>query len=154
MPRPMTRPEREAFLAEPRVAVLSVARSGGRPPLSAPSFYAYEAGGDLSFFTGTQGRTARKVEFIERTGRVTLTVQHPEPPYRYVTVEGSVVRADRPPSSEQVLAIARRYMPEEHAQGLAASERENPESTIVVYTVRPDRWQSMDFSDPVATDRG
>lgn len=52
------------------------------------------------------------------------------------------MRADRPPSSEQVLATARRYMPEERAQGLAASERENPESTIVVYTVGPDRWQS------------
>ncbi len=74
-------------------------------------------------------------------------MQHPEPPYRYVTVEGSVVRTDRPPSADQVLAIARRYMPEEHAQGLAASELGDPESTMVVFTVRPDRWLTADFGD-------
>src|SRR5918995_3907134 len=47
VPRPMTPAEREAFLAEPRVAVLSVVRGDGRPPLAAPSFYAYEPGGDI-----------------------------------------------------------------------------------------------------------
>jgi nitroimidazol reductase NimA-like FMN-containing flavoprotein (pyridoxamine 5'-phosphate oxidase superfamily) len=55
----MTVREREAFLAEPRVAVLSVAGEGGRPPLAAPSFYAYEPGGDVSFFTNTERRGAR-----------------------------------------------------------------------------------------------
>ncbi len=150
MPRPMSAREREAFLAEPRVAVLSVAGEGGRPPLAAPSFYAYEPGGDVSFFTNTERRRARKAERIGATGRVSLTVQHPEPPYRYVTVEGSVVRTDRPPSADQVLAIARRYMPEAHAQGLAASELGDPESTMVVFTVRPDRWLTADFSDDAA----
>jgi uncharacterized protein len=110
--------------------VLSVAGEGGRPPLAAPSFYAYEPGGDVSFFTNTERRRARKAERIGATGRVSLTVHHPEPPYRYVTVEGSVVRTDRPPSADQILAIARRYMPEEHAQGLAAAELGDPESTI------------------------
>jgi nitroimidazol reductase NimA-like FMN-containing flavoprotein (pyridoxamine 5'-phosphate oxidase superfamily) len=78
MARPMTEREREAFLAEPRVAVLSVAGEEGRPPLAAPSFYAYLPGGAVSFFTNTQRRRARNVERIDETGRVTLTVQRPE----------------------------------------------------------------------------
>ena len=65
MPRPMTRREREEFLAEPRVAVLSVAGGGDRPPHAAPSFYAYEPGGEITFFTNTERRRARKVALLE-----------------------------------------------------------------------------------------
>ena len=38
-------------------------------------------------------------------------------------------------------------MPEEHAQGLAASELGDPESEMVVFTARPDRWLASDFSE-------
>ena len=85
--RRMTRSERETFLAEPRVAVLSVAGAGDRPPHSTPTFYAYEPGGDVTFFTNTEGRSARKVALIADAGAVTLNVQEPEFPYRYVSVE-------------------------------------------------------------------
>ena len=117
--RPMTEQERQEFLAGPHVAVLSIAREGGRTPHATPVWYAYEPGGDVTFFTGTQGRRSRKAELIGKAGAVSLTVQQEEFPYRYVTVEGTVVSEDRPPSAEQVLAVARRYMPEEHAQGFA-----------------------------------
>lgn len=50
MPRPMTEQERQEFLAEPRVGVLSVASD--RPSLSVPLWYGYRPGGNLSFFTG------------------------------------------------------------------------------------------------------
>ena len=148
MPRRMTEREREAFLAEPRTAIISVAAGDGRPPLAVPIHYAYEPGGDITFFTNTERRTSRRSKLIEHAGgRLTLTVQHPEWPYRYVTVECTVVRADQPPSSEQILAVARRFMPEEDAQGLAASEVNDPESTMILYAARPDRWLAMDFGD-------
>jgi uncharacterized protein len=148
MPRRMTESEREEFLAEPRTAIISVAADGGRPPLAVPIHYAYKPGGDITFFTNTQRRTSRKSRLIGRAGgRLTLTVQHPEWPYRYVTVECTVVRTDQPPSTEQILAVARPFMPEEAAQGLAASEVDDPESTMVLYTARPDRWLAMDFGD-------
>lgn len=150
MPRPMTPAEREAFLSEPRVAVLSVAGDDGRPPLAAPCFYAYQPGGHVSFFTNTQRRRARKVERIRRAGRVSLTVQRPEPPYMYVTVEGTVVTADGSPAASEIVAVARRYMPEEHARALAASELEDPGSTFLLFRVRPDRWLTADFSDDLA----
>lgn len=39
MPRPMTEGERQAFLAEPRVGVPSVASDDDRPPLTVPVWY-------------------------------------------------------------------------------------------------------------------
>src|SRR5688572_29667840 len=118
----MTRQEREAFLAKPQVAVLSVVSDGNRPPLTVPLWYGYEPGGNLTFFTGTQGQTARKTALLERAGIVSMCVQAPELPPKYVTVEGTVVGVDRPPSAEQVLAIVRRYLPEEQAQAFAEAE--------------------------------
>ena len=68
-------------------------------------------------------------------------------PYKYVTVEGTVVQADRPPSAEQMLAIARRYLPEEAAQAFVTAELEHPGPELVLFTIRPDRWLTADFSD-------
>ncbi|MGE0029066.1 MAG: pyridoxamine 5'-phosphate oxidase family protein [Thermoleophilia bacterium] len=144
--RPMTATEREQFLAEPRVAVLSVAGAGGRPPHSTPTFYAY-AGGDVTFFTNTERRSARKVALIAAAGAVTLTVQEPEYPFRYATVECRVVATARP-TAEQVRAIASRYMPADAADGMAARETSDPGSTMLLYTARPERWLTADFSPP------
>jgi nitroimidazol reductase NimA-like FMN-containing flavoprotein (pyridoxamine 5'-phosphate oxidase superfamily) len=147
MPGQLTEQERQEFLAEPHVGVLSVADGGDRPPHTTPVWYAYRPGGDLTFFTGTQGRKSRKAGLIRRAGVLSLTVQREEFPYRYVTVEGTVVGVDRPPSAEQVLAIARRYLPEEAAQGFVKAELEHPTAEFVLFTIRPDRWLSFDFGD-------
>jgi nitroimidazol reductase NimA-like FMN-containing flavoprotein (pyridoxamine 5'-phosphate oxidase superfamily) len=141
----MTEPERDALLAEPHVGVLSVASDSDRPPHTAPVWYGYQPGGTLSFFTGSQGRKARKTRLIEKAGVVSLCVQREQLPYRYVTVEGTVVRTDRPPSAEQLLAVVRRYLPEEQAQGFVSAELAQPGSELVLFTVRPDRWLSFDF---------
>ena len=147
MPRRMTEKERQEFLAEPRVGVLSVSSDDSRPPLTVPVWYGYEPGGDVTFFTGTQGRKARKTELIEKAGVLSLSVQREEFPYKHVTVEGTVVGADRPPSEEQMLAVARRYLPEEAAQGMVEAELEHPASELVLFTVRPDRWLSANFAE-------
>jgi hypothetical protein len=91
MPRQMTERERQEFLAGPHVAVLSVARGGDRPPHTTPVWYAYEPGGEVTFFTGTQGRRSKKADLLREAGRLSLTVQREDFPYGYVTVEGSVV---------------------------------------------------------------
>jgi nitroimidazol reductase NimA-like FMN-containing flavoprotein (pyridoxamine 5'-phosphate oxidase superfamily) len=143
----MNEQERQAFLAEPHIGVLSVASSGDRPPLSVPVWYHYEPGGNLTFFTGTQGRKARKTALIEAAGAVSFCVQREEFPYKYVTVEGTVIQADRSPTAERVLAIVRRYLPEEQAQGFAAAETARPSDTFVLFTIRPDRWVAFDFGN-------
>lgn len=147
MPRQLTGTERQEFLAEPHVGVLSVASDDDRPPLTVPIWYGYEPGGNVSFFTGTQGRKARKTRLIEKAGVLSLSVQREEFPYRYVTVEGTVVGTDRPPSAGQMLAVARRYLPEEAARGFVKAELDHPSSELVLFTIRPDRWLTFDFAD-------
>jgi uncharacterized protein len=150
MPRPLTEQVRQEFLADRHVAVISVASDSDRPPLSVPVWYAYRPGGEITFFTGTQGRKARKTGLIEKAGVLSLTVQREQFPYRYVTVEGTLVRTDRPPSAEQMLAVVRRYLPEEAARSFVQAELGRPDSELVLFTVRPDRWLTFDFSDEVA----
>lgn len=149
MPRPMTEQERQEFLAEPHVGVLSVASDTDRPPLSVPVWYGYQPEGNISFFTGTMGRKARKTRLIQKAGVLSLSVQREEFPYKYVTIEGTVVQTDQPPSAEQMLAIVRRYLPEEQAQGFVTAELEHPGTELVLFTIRPDRWLSADFTDEV-----
>lgn len=147
MPRRMTEKERQEFLAEPHIGVLSVAVGNDRPPHTTPIWYGYEPGGSITFFTETQGRKARKARYIERAGVLSLTVQREEFPYKYVTVEGSVVGSHRPPSAEQMLAIAGRYLPEGAAQGFVEAELAQPGTGPVLFTVRPDRWLTFDFAE-------
>jgi uncharacterized protein len=147
MPLPhLSEQERQAFLAEPRVGVLSVASDPDRPPLTVPLWYGYQPGENLTFFTGTMGRKARKTDLIQRAGVVSLCVQHAEFPYKYVTVEGTVVRVDQPPEADQMLAIVRRYLPEDAAQAFVKAELGRLSTTLVLFTIRPDRWLTADFS--------
>ena len=141
----MTEQERQEFLAEPHVGVLSVASDDRRPPLTVPVWYGYQPGGNVTFFTGTQGRKARKTRLIQKAGVVSLSVQRDEFPYRYVTVEGTVVQIDQLPSPAQMLAVARRYLPEDQAQGFVAAELADPGPDLVLFTIRPDRWLTADF---------
>ena len=105
------------------------------------------AGGNLTFFTGTQGRKARKTRLIQEAGVLSLLVQHEVFPYRYVTVEGTVVGIDRPPSADQMLAVVLRYLPEEQAQGFVAADLGNPGPGLVLFTIRPGRWLTFDFAE-------
>jgi len=101
----------------------------------------------MSFFTSTQGRAARKVELINKARVLSMCVQRPEFPYKYVTVEGTVLRTDQPPSAEPMFAVVSRYLPAEQAQGFVMADIERPGSQLVLFTIRPDRWLSADFSE-------
>ncbi|WP_020392770.1 hypothetical protein [Kribbella catacumbae] len=141
----MTEQQREEFLADTHVAVLSVAGEPGRPPTSVPTFYAYSPGGEITMFTGTQRRKPKRIEQIKNAGVVSLVVQREEMPPAYVTVEAELVEVGKP-TDEQMLAIARRYMPEEHAQGYVQSELGDPDNIVLLFTFRPTRWLTSDTS--------
>jgi len=142
------KPEWQEFLAGDHVAELAVASDDDRPPLAVPVWYHYEPGGMLTFFTGTQGRVARKTRLIQKAGVLSMAVQDEHLPYRSVSVECRVESIDESPTAAQVLAIVRRYLPEEHAQGFAASETSQPDSPFVLFTLRPERWHTFGFDDP------
>jgi uncharacterized protein len=139
--KPFTESERQEFLAAKHVGVLSVAAADGRPPASVPIWYDYTPSGNIRINTGTG---ARKAKLIERAGVVTLVVQREEPPYQYVVVEGAVVDTTTPTPPEVREAIAIRYLGEEGGREFVRS-MEGQES--VLFTIRPDRWISADFSD-------
>jgi hypothetical protein len=110
-----------------------------------PIWYSFD-GEVVRFFTGTQGRAARKTALIERAGAVTLTVQQDSFPYRYVTVEGRVSDVERPPRREHMLGVVERYLPPEVAGGFVDSEIGQATGALVLFSVTPERWYSLDFS--------
>lgn len=133
---------RDAFLAEPRVGVLSVEAPGGRPPLSVPIWYDYVPGGELTVLTGPG---SRKASLIRAAGRFSMCVQSEAAPYRYVTVEGTVTGI-RSVTDAQRRDMALRYLGPEYAERYVA-ETQDTQSGNVAITMRPDRWHSADFSD-------
>ncbi|KLO26345.1 pyridoxamine 5-phosphate oxidase [Mycolicibacter heraklionensis] len=140
MPKAFTETERQQFLADKHIAVLSVAATDGRPPASVPIWYGYTPGGNILVNTGA-GR--RKAKLIEQAGAVTLVVQREELPYQYVVVEGTVIDAATPSPLPQREAIAIRYLGEEGGRAFAANM---DGASSVLFTIRPDRWLTADFS--------
>jgi len=81
-----------AFLtsAPPRPAVLATTRKDGRPHM-APIWYVVDDDGTIVFTTGAdtvKGRT------LARTGRAALCVDDDQPPFAFVTIEGTVTLSD------------------------------------------------------------
>jgi PPOX class probable F420-dependent enzyme len=142
VPRKFTDAESQEFLAGKHIAVLSVAADDGRPPASIPIWYGYEPGGNILINTGA---SSRKAKLIEKAGTVTVVVQQEELPYQYVIVEGTVVDTTAPAPAEQRAAIAVRYLGEEAGKAFASGDG----AGSVLFTVRPDRWLTADFSGDV-----
>ncbi len=135
----MTVAEREEFLADVHVGVLSVAAGTAGQTLAVPVWYGYQPGGLLTVLTG---RRSRKAVAIRAGGRFSLCVQDDHPPYRYVSVEGPVVSEEEPDPAER-LAMARRYL---GAEGGDRYVSDNPDSERqnVVFRMRPEHWLSQD----------
>ncbi|MFJ3876942.1 pyridoxamine 5'-phosphate oxidase family protein [Streptomyces sp. NPDC090077] len=138
--RPMTREEREAFLAEPYVGILSVAAEPGRAPLTTPIWYAYRPGGSVTVITSPG---ARKTRLIGEAGRFALCAQVADvEDYRYVTVEGPVTGIG-PASERERFDMAARYMGEA-AAGYVNATREEAADYVAI-RMRPERWNTFDF---------
>ncbi|MBV7696653.1 pyridoxamine 5'-phosphate oxidase family protein [Streptomyces sp. TRM70350] len=137
---PLTREEREQFLAEPHIAALAVAAEEGRAPLSVPIWYQYEPGGDVWILTG---RDSRKHRLISAAGRFTLMVDRLEPTVRYVSVEGPVVDTV-PFTVENLREISARYLPAEKVEEYVDFSLKN-HGEMVVIRMRPERWVSSDL---------
>jgi len=135
----MTRAEREAFLAETRVAVVSVAEPG-RGPLAVPVWYDYAPGGPLRFVTGGGSRKAR---LLRAAGRASLCVQEESPPYRYLSVEGPVT-IDRPDYERDIRAVALRYLGGQMGETYLQATADQNEGAILV-TLALQRWLSVDY---------
>jgi PPOX class probable F420-dependent enzyme len=139
----MTKHEREAFLAEVHVGIISISEEG-RGPLTVPIWYAYDAGGDLRIMTG---RESRKGRLLARAGRFSLCVQTENPPYKYVSVEGTIVSTEAADIERDLRPLARRYLGEKMGDRYVEETRNLPtHSDNVLIRMRPERWLTTDYS--------
>ena len=139
----MTKHEREAFLAEVHVGIISISEEG-RGPLTVPIWYAYDAGGDLRIMTG---RESRKGRLLARAGRFSLCVQTETPPYKYVSVEGAIVSTEAADIERDLRPLARRYLGEKMGDRYIEETRNLPtHSDNVLIRMRPERWLTTDYS--------
>ena len=134
----MSTAEKEQFLADLHVGVLSIERADG-PPLAVPVWYIYEPGGELWFLIDLDSLKGR---LLQKSMRFSLCAQSASLPYKYVSVEGAatISAADKDLHSRP---MAHRYLGK--SEGDKYVEREG-ESTSVRVSTRPERWFSVDYS--------
>jgi nitroimidazol reductase NimA-like FMN-containing flavoprotein (pyridoxamine 5'-phosphate oxidase superfamily) len=133
----MSKSDREAFLADLHVGVVAIARDGA-PPLAAPVWYSYEAGGDVVFVFES---ASEKAKLFESAGEASLCVQNEAMPYKYVTVEGPTVVDGTDDDVQR--ALAHRYLgPEIGDLYLGAIA----DTVSRVARLTPIRWRTVDYT--------
>jgi nitroimidazol reductase NimA-like FMN-containing flavoprotein (pyridoxamine 5'-phosphate oxidase superfamily) len=142
----MTKSEREAFLADLHVGVISIAEKD-RGPLTAPIWYDYEPGGELWILTG---RSSRKGRLLEEAGRFSLVAQTETPPYKYVSVEGPITSIGEPDLERDERPMAHRYLGQELGDGYIEATRGDGDVENILVKMRPQRWLTTDYSKEFA----
>ena len=138
----MTLEEREAFLADLHIGVVSIEEEG-RGPLLAPVWYLYEPGGDVRFVTDLDSRKGR---LLERARRISFLVQTEQLPYKYVSVEGPV-SIEPAETTDEVRVIAHRYLGKEGGDAyLAQTKAERETRAQIAVSMRPERWLTVDYA--------
>jgi nitroimidazol reductase NimA-like FMN-containing flavoprotein (pyridoxamine 5'-phosphate oxidase superfamily) len=136
----MTKQEREAFLADVHVGVISIPEQG-RGPLTVPVWYSYDPGGELRLVTG---RTSRKGQLLARSSRLSLCAQTETAPYKYVSVEGPILAIEDAHLERDLRPLARRYLgPQMGDQYVERTRSEHSDNVLV--RMRPERWLTVDF---------
>ena len=134
----MSRNEREAFLADVHVGVISIPRQG-RGPLTAPIWYSYELGDEV--LVG-MGRDSLKGQLITEGAVISLCAQDEKPPYKYVTVEGPVISVTETDSERDTRPMAIRYLGKE--LGNQYADQSVSEGNIQV-RIKPEVWLTVDY---------
>ncbi len=135
----MTPAEREAFLADLHVGILSIQRDG-KGPLALPIWYQYEDGTVMIWMSDD----SVKAKLLRRHGRASMTVQNETPPYQYVMVEGPVTIAE---ADRDIRPVAIRYLGEEMGAGYA--DQNPPNESSVIARLTPERWLTTDYGKPI-----
>jgi nitroimidazol reductase NimA-like FMN-containing flavoprotein (pyridoxamine 5'-phosphate oxidase superfamily) len=141
----MTREEREAFLADLHVGVISIEQSD-RPPLTVPIWYGYSPEAGVWIITGTN---SVKGQALQKAGRFSLVAQTETPPaYQYVSVEGPIVETRAADLEGDLRPMAHRYFGAEQGDAYVAGGG-NEES--LVFVMQPDRWRTVDYRKMAAS---
>jgi nitroimidazol reductase NimA-like FMN-containing flavoprotein (pyridoxamine 5'-phosphate oxidase superfamily) len=134
----MSKTDRERFLADLHVGVVSMNRKDAGP-LSAPIWYAYEDG-VVWFTTGAESRKGKLMQLGER---ISLVAQTETAPYQYVSVEGPIVAREAVDAERDIRPMAIRYLGEKH--GNAYADASGAAGNILV-KMQPEQWLTVDYS--------
>jgi len=137
----MTKQEREAFLADLHVAIISIPEDG-RGPLTVPIWYSYEPGGELRVVTPI---TSRKAQLLRHAGRFSVCVQTETPPYKYVSVEGPVVTIEPADDERDRRPLAHRYLGAQRGDRYIAETRGKYGGEVLIRML-PQRWLTVDYT--------
>lgn len=136
----MSEHERQAFLADLHVGVISIERADG-PPLTVPIWYGYEPGGLVWILTGADSVKGR---LLQAAQRFSLCAQTEEPPfYKYVSVEGPIVEVAPADREADGRPLAHRYFGQELGDLYVAN---SPDEGSLRFSMRPERWWSVDYA--------
>jgi len=111
----MTKQERERFLADLHVGIISISEEG-RGPLTVPIWYSYTPGGEVRAVTGA---TSRKAQLLRKAHRL------------------QPMCTDRRP-------LARRYLGDRVGDRYIERTRGEPAENLLV-RMRPERWLTVDY---------
>ncbi len=126
MPRVPVPEDVDAFLAQPRAAVVATVRPDGSPHTAA-TWYDWEDGRVLLNMDASRVRLGH----MRRDPRVALTAIDLDEWYRQVTLMGRVVSIEDDPDLSDIDRLARRY---------TGPEYRNRDRRSVTAWVEPQRW--------------
>ncbi|MGV9680120.1 PPOX class F420-dependent oxidoreductase [Nocardia sp. NPDC003482] len=112
------------LLTRPLFAHLSTLRKDGSPQTN-PMWFAWD--GTHLRFTTTRNR--RKFRNVEADPRVSLSINDPDQPYRYLEVRGEVTAVEPDPTGEFFLFLARRY-----EMSITEAPADAPDRVVLVVT--------------------
>lgn len=130
MPEPV-----KTFLEKPNFAVLATQSIHGRVQAT-PVWFIHD-GGEILINTSA-GRT--KLRNMEANPRVALAIVDRENPYRYVQIQGRVVKFDKESGARDIDRLSQRY----HGRPYQYPATDNPKNRITI-RIRPDSVNTMGF---------
>ena len=131
--------ERDAFLADLHVGVISIEREGAAP-LAVPIWYDYDPAVGVWVITGAESEKGRA---LRAAGRFSLCAQVEQPPaYQYVSVEGPIVETRPGDTERDSRPMAHRYFGPELGDLYVDSQSGDDNR---VFTMRPERWRTVDY---------
>jgi nitroimidazol reductase NimA-like FMN-containing flavoprotein (pyridoxamine 5'-phosphate oxidase superfamily) len=136
----MTPAERDAFLMDVHVGVISIERKDA-PPIAAPIWYDYSPEKGLWIITG---RESEKGRALADAGRFALCAQVETPPlYKYVSVEGPVVETRPAELERDRRPMAHRYFGRDLGDRYVAGAEDEGS---LVFVMKPARWRTVDYA--------
>ncbi|MFT5693575.1 MAG: general stress protein 26 [Oceanicoccus sp.] len=136
----MSKPEREAYLKDLHVGVISIEQANGAP-LSAPIWYDYDPAIGLWILTEPN---SKKGKALAAAQRFTLVAQDEAAPlYKYVSVSGPVVEVRVADAEKDTKPMAYRYFDRATADMYLKG---SADGTSNYYLMRPEQWLTLDYS--------